>query len=260
MQLAKWSYYARSIPLMISGFSNWTSLPLALSTGRGRVVRLRDLTFFYRDAMDVWTIKETCLDDHYRLAGRRVREGGVIIDIGAGLGDFAIAAARQHPHTRVLAFEPFPASAALCRRNVQLNRTENVEVVESAVGRNRGAIGLDISSPESVQYSTASGLADSSALRVPTEGLGEMFAERGIARCDLLKLDCEGAEFEILLTLDRAILDRIDSISMEYHDGVTAASHADLVAALSQAGFTVSRVQNPVHANLGYIHADRKID
>ncbi len=259
MQLSKWHYYARSIPLMLRGISNWTSIPPALATGRGRVVRLGDLVFCYRDAMDVWTIKETCLDDHYRLAGRRVRDGGVVIDIGAGLGDFAIAAARRHPQARVLAFEPFPASADLCRRNVRLNRTANVHVIEAAVGQGNGAIGLDISSPESVQYSTASGAARQSTLQVKIQSLAEVFAEYAITRCDLLKLDCEGAEFEILLTLDRAILNQIDSISLEYHDGVTAAGHRELEIALASAGFVVTRVDNPVHASLGYIHADRNI-
>jgi len=259
MQLSKWHYYARSIPLMLRGIGNWTSIPPALATGRGRVVRLGDMTFCYRDAMDVWTIKETCLDDHYRLAGRRVRDGGVVIDIGAGLGDFAIAAARRHPQARVLAFEPFPASADLCRRNVRLNRTANVHVIEAAVGQGNGAIGLDISSPESVQYSTASGAARQSTLQVKIQSLAEVFAEYAITRCDLLKLDCEGAEFEILLTLDRAILNQIDSISLEYHDGVTAAGHRELEIALASAGFVVTRVDNPVHASLGYIHADRNI-
>ncbi|MEI7644942.1 MAG: FkbM family methyltransferase [Chloroflexales bacterium] len=257
MQLSKWRYYARAIPLMLRGISNWTSIPPALATGRGRVLRLGDLVFCYRDAMDVWTIKETCLDDHYRLAARRVRAGGVVIDIGAGLGDFAIAAARRHPQARVLAFEPFPASADLCRRNVRLNHLANVQVIEAAVGRGGGAIDLDISSPESVQYSTVSGAAGQSTLRVQTQSLAEVFAEYAVARCDLLKLDCEGAEFEILLALDRAILDRIDSISLEYHDGVTAAGHRELEAGLTGAGFAVTRVANPVHANLGYLHADR---
>jgi FkbM family methyltransferase len=257
MQFSKWSYYAGSIPLMLNGFRNWTSVPLALTTGRGKIVRLTDLAFFYRDTMDVWTIKETCLNDYYRLRDRPVRPNGVLIDIGAGLGDFAIMAAHMHPGAQVLAFEPFPASADLCRRNVRLNQTTNVEVIEAAVGLGKGSIGLDISSAESVQYSTASEQAANSSLQVQIESLGQIFAERAIDRCDLLKLDCEGAEFEILLTLNRDILDRIDHISMEYHNGVTTMSHADLEAALSAAGFTVTRVPSPVHQHLGYIYADR---
>jgi hypothetical protein len=102
-----------------------------------------------------------------------------------------------------------------------------------------------------------SGSATQSALLVKTQSLAEVFEEHAVKRCDMLKLDCEGAEFEILLTLDRAILERIDSISMEYHDGVTSAGHRDLEVALTGAGFVVNRVANPVHANLGYIHADR---
>jgi hypothetical protein len=38
-----------------------------------------------------------------------------------------------------------------------------------------------------------------------------------IDRCALLKLDCEGAEFEILEALPSALASRIDQIAMEYH-------------------------------------------
>lgn len=266
MSLAKWSYYGRSVPLMIGGIRNWTSIVPALLTKQGRVVRLKNLQLFYRDAMDVWTIKETCLDDHYRIAGRTIRPRGTVIDIGAGLGDFSIAVASAYPGTRVLAFEPFPESAALCRRNVRLNHADTVSVLEHAVGERGGTVKLDISARESVQHSTAresvqhstaSGAKEGKALSVATQPLAEVFAEHAIEWCDLLKLDCEGAEFEILLSLDPAIFARIGAISLEYHDGVTGHSHQDLVAVLEQAGFKVDRIANPVHNHLGFLHATR---
>jgi hypothetical protein len=42
-------------------------------------------------------------------------------------------------------------------------------------------------------------------------------------------MDCEGAEYEIIFSLTQSILQRIGAVTMEYHDGVTAYSHQDLV-------------------------------
>ena len=256
MRFAKWRYYARSLWLMLFTMKNWTSIAPALLTKRGRILRLAELQFFYRDAMDVWTIKETCLDDCYRTAERSVAPGGVVLDIGAGLGDYAIMLAKRFPQARVLAFEPFPASAALCQRNVALNHVTNVTLIECAVGGSSGTARLDISSPESVQYSTVSGPGNSTVV-VQKRTLAEVFAEHGIERCALLKLDCEGAEFEILLTLELPLFARIAAISLEYHDGVTGYHHTELALLLQRAGYTLTQVTNPVHAHLGYLYAYR---
>jgi FkbM family methyltransferase len=258
MRLSKWAYYARSIPLLLGGVKNWTSVPIALlGGGRGRIVRLADLSFLYRDAMDVWAIKETCLDDHYRVAGLALRPGDVVIDIGGGLGDFAIMVGRRHPQARVLAFEPFPESAALFRRNLALNGAPNVTLVEQAVAGGDGALSLDVSAKASVQHSTVRAPAEGATIAVATRSLAAIFAEHAVERCAMLKLDCEGAEFDILLSLDQGLLARIDRISMEYHDAATAFSHRDLEAFLGRAGFTLRRVASPVHADLGYLYAQR---
>lgn len=257
MRMSKWAYYLRAIPRLLGGVKNWTSVPIALLSGRGRVVRLADLAFFYRDAMDVWAIKETCLDDHYRVADLAPGPGEVVIDIGGGLGDFALMVGRRHPQARVLAFEPFPESAALFRRNQALNGVPNVTLVERAVAAEDGELSLNISAKASVQHSTAGGPAEGATIAVATRSLAAVFAEHNVGRCAMLKLDCEGAEFEILLTLDPAALARVDRISLEYHDGVTAHSHRDLIAHLERAGFTVRRAASPVHGHLGYLYARR---
>lgn len=257
MRLSRWTYYGRSIPLMLAGITNWSSIPIALATRRGRLLRLKDLQFFYRDAMDVWTIKETCLDDHYRLGAAAIRPQGLVIDIGAGIGDFAIMAARRHPQARVLAFEPFPESAALLRRNLQLNQVDQVHLFAEAVGASDGYASLDTSSRSSVQHNTVRVAAGDGTMAVTRRSLAEIIDRYAIDRCDLLKLDCEGAEFEILLSLDQALLARIDRISLEYHDRATSYAHPALINLLEQAGFCCERVANPVHDDLGFLYATR---
>ena len=45
----------------------------------------------------------------------------------------------------------------------------------------------------------------------------QIFTDHAIAQCDWLKLDCEGAEYEILYQAPPEIFERITAISLETH-------------------------------------------
>jgi len=72
---------------------------------------------------------------------------------------------------------------------------------------------------------------------------------------DLLKLDCEGAEYPILLATKPETLKAIRRIVMEYHDLDARQNHRVLKAYLENAGFQVRLRGNPVHQELGYLYA-----
>ena len=73
----------------------------------------------------------------------------------------------------------------------------------------------------------------------------------------MLKLDCEGAEYNILFGAPDETLKRIRRIVMEYHDSLTSHTHRDLVKFLSEKGFHVQVTPNYVHDDLGYLYASR---
>jgi hypothetical protein len=79
----------------------------------------------------------------------------------------------------------------------------------------------------------------------------------GIRQVDLVKLDCEGAEYEILFNLPPVYFPRIRRIVLEYHDNVTAYTHLDLAAFLKEQGYRVKVTPNVVHNYLGYLSAER---
>ena len=279
MKLSTAAYYARSIPKLLWHVSPRAKV-VALFARRKQseplIIRLRGsgLQFRVRTAMDVWIIKETCLDRDYEnlrnrvspteivdVPGRRkpismtLQDNWTIIDIGAGLGDFTAYAAQRSPNGRVLAYEPFPESFALLQQNVALNNLKNVEAQPYAIAAQPGSLALNIGMGEAVQHSTTQ--AGANAIEVQAIALQQVFDERGLDRCDFLKMDIEGGEYAILRGVDADLLKRVQRLALEYHDNTPAGQHDELVRLLQSHGFQVQVQPNPVHDYLGYLYATR---
>jgi len=261
MFFSRWFYYLSSIPTLLVGVRNWPSVVamfLGLPARRPLIIELRNgCRFKVRSAMDIWIIKETCLDRDYERCSVDIEDGWTILDIGAGLGDFAILVAREHPHSAVYAYEPFPESFVLFQENLTLNRISNVRAFPHAIGAQSGPMCLDTGPRAAVQHSTARASANSNeeAVQVLGTTLGRVFEDLGLQRCDFLKMDCEGAEYDILFNTSKEVLCKIKHIALEYHDGITAFSHADLVLFLEEKGLRVKTYPNPVHPELGFLYA-----
>ena len=257
----KYSYYLSSIFKLLTGVRE-PRLMLRLYLGHGgfgpHCVHLRrsGATFWVRGPMDMWSVKETFLDRMYEHFGTRVEDGWTIVDIGAAIGEFTIFAALDHPDNRVYGFEPFAESFALLQRNIASNRVTGIQVIPAAVSGESGYVTLDAAAGEPLKLrSHATRHIESSPVR--SFSLEDALAHCGIGTCDLLKLDCEGAEYEILMSAPPEVLDRIQRIVMEYHDGVTPHSHRDLQAFLQARGYVVRTQPNFVHAELGYMYCYR---
>lgn len=255
--LRRLGYYARSIPVALSGFANPLEIAYAVLRRRPFIARLRSGDrFAARTAMDAWVIKETCLDRDYERDGFAILDGWTVVDIGAGLGDFSVSVARRFPKGRVLAFEPFGESFALLQRNIALNEATNVVARRLAIGGAAGRTRLNLGTGVAVQHSTARADGAGAGETVDEIPLGAALDAVGVAGCDFLKLDCEGAEYAILRQAAAdGTLARIRRISMEYHDGVTDGSGAWLAEFLRQHGFAVALEANPAHNNIGFLRA-----
>jgi FkbM family methyltransferase len=251
-------YYLSSLPTLLRGFQDRVRTTFAFLAGRRPfTLTLRDGTrFLIRSAMDAWTVKETCLDAAYERACTRIQSDWTIVDVGAAFGDFAVSVARAHPRARVYAYEPFPESFALLCRNIALNQVSNVVPLQRGVSGAGGTLVLSLTGA-AVQHSAYAEAADDPARQITIESvsLEQMLAD--IPACDFLKIDCEGAEFDILLNASPFALAKIRNIALEYHDGFTPHTHQQLADFLRSHGFTVDCFPNPVHAHLGLMSARR---
>lgn len=142
-----------------------------------------------------------------------VPPGATVVDIGASLGSFSLLSAQSG--ARVWAFEPAPASFAILSQNIQLNGwRDRIAPSSRCVGGKAGKRDFFISqlSPLSSFYA-----GKGEKITVDCTTLADIFEEHQLARLDILKLDCEGAEYEILYCTPPQILEKIGEIRLEYH-------------------------------------------
>jgi FkbM family methyltransferase len=263
--LRKYTYYLSSVFKLFFSFHQPFSvarifLDRAQTSIKTIRLRRRNLQFKVRGAMDVWSIKETFLDRFYERYGFKIQPHWNVVDIGAGLGDYTIFAATAQPNSQVFAFEPFPESFALMYRNLELNSVQNARAFDQAIGTVSGEMMLDLTGGEPLQFQSSHqqvGTLEKS-LSVRALSLADAFTMIGIESCDLLKLDCEGAEYTILFDTPAPVLERVQRIVMEYHDNLVQYTHRDMDRFLSERGFYVETFSNPVHSYLGYLRATRK--
>lgn len=139
-----------------------------------------------------------------------------VAELGANVGYYAALAGASRPDLRYVAVEPHPVSAVMLRRNLLLNRIENVRVVEAAaVHDDRRVVKLSIpradhfAAPAGAFVGTASELNEVPAATLAVAAI----SFRDLAEdVDLVKLDVEGQEYQLLrsarevLMQNRAVL------------------------------------------------------
>lgn len=259
--LSRWIYYLSSIPTLLSKIRSRRAVLaafLGLPVRRPFPIRLADGTrFLVRNALDIWLVKENCLDRDYERGAVAIHDGWTVVDIGAGTGEFAVCVARRNPRSIVHAFEPLPESFSLLCENVRLNRISNVHTISRAVAGREGVVTLHAPTGMPGQHRTFCEKAPAGGIAAEATTLDRAFEELGIATCDFLKIDCEGAEYDILFSASDATLGRVRHIALEYHEGVTAHSHDELVRFLESKGFRARTRPNPAHREIGFLFASR---
>jgi FkbM family methyltransferase len=174
-------------------------------------------------------IRENFSDEQYRMLNVK---GKVVVDIGANVGDtamyFALKGAKH-----VYAFEPFPYSYGLLCKNIKANGFEGLitPVNEGCGGRPSY---LDI--PEDYESHGSSELKSfRKGRKVKVSSLSDV-VERFRIKDAVLKMDCEGCEYGIVLDSDGKTLGSFSEMAIEAHHG-----YLNLERKLRASGFTVER-------------------
>jgi len=229
--------HVRYIPLIISSIKNWPSFLL-------NYMGLRDSEEIYsfrsgvkiktREGIDAATIMVVFLKKDYGV----IPDNSIVVDIGANIGVFAIYAASTARNTTVYAFEPAKDSFDCLLRNVKLNGVERVVHpfnLGVSAKKEKRKLFLASLSPFHSLYSRS---INQEFISINCISLNDILEQNKIDRVDVLKVDCEGAEFEILRGLSDGNFRRIKEIRMEYHNQHDRRySVSELETFLEQKGF-----------------------
>jgi len=156
----------------------------------------------------------------------RIGKGDTVLDIGANVGLFSIWVALNVPSARIFAFEAARDNFLALAENVRINRFTGISAHHYAVtdGSSDHATlyrgfhgGIHSIRPEYRNWDPSIG-SPRKTEKVRTITLERIFRRFEVDHVDYMKLDCEGAEYEILFSASGPTLSRIRKIVGEYHD------------------------------------------
>ncbi len=209
------------------------------------MVRLRRL--FHRSKDDANLLKIHVPRDHYQyfcrigkgdflpgheshIVGRFTpKEGDTVIDIGAHIGRYTITSSKQVGKTgKVVAIEADPDNFQLLKRNIALNNLTNVLPLNYAVFSTRTRMKLYEQSA-SAKYNSlmlARAAKTKNYVEVNADTLDNILKLNEVNQVNWIKIDVEGAEFEVLKGSTETLSGENVSLFVEIHN-IEDPSHYD---------------------------------
>lgn len=156
----------------------------------------------------------------------------IVVDVGSNIGDsliyFALRGAKK-----IIGVEPFPKNFQLAKKNIQLNDfSDRVELLLGGLSSKTGFITIDPNYDSNVDSKLE---AFEYGISIPLFTLQSIVNNYNIPEGSILKVDCEGCEYDSILSAPEDALRRFSHIIIEYHFG-----YKDLKQKLENCGFRVS--------------------
>jgi FkbM family methyltransferase len=232
---------ARRLGICFTGTSRFRPPTWAILNGEPSTLSFPDDTELAHDVIEVW------LDDDYGL-GTIMRPVRTVLDIGANVGLFSLWASCHFPGARIHAYEPNPAIQSHLAAN--LRGLPNVTIWAEGVSDRPGWARLELNPGVSSRFAqtTTDPAGEIALVDLPT------VLERLGGQVDLMKLDCEGAEWAIFREAEAFATVR--EIRMEYHL-TEGRGLDDLKAAAHRLGFEITHLRERQGFGIAYLSNSR---
>lgn len=222
---------------------------MAARTGAGDEVEIRSAFGRFRTSQRDHTLLHPCFFEPLEsaIAARLIRPAATVLDIGANRGWYTVmAAALVGPAGRVLAVEPDDRMRRVLERNVALNEiASRVSVEAVAASHASGTVGW-ISAVEGSLSHMAGPAEDGSVTRKSAATLDELLNRHGIERPDFIKVDVEGAEFQVLSGCQFSRFEPLPVLMFEFQPEMIERSGDDpqrLLAMLWDEGYRILQIR-----------------
>jgi len=154
-----------------------------------------------------------------------------IVDIGANIGDSSIYFAINGA-SKVIGIEPFFKNFSLAKKNIlENNLSQKIEIIHAGCSDKSELIEIDPNYNSNVDSVTKNQI---NGEKVQLFTLDDIINNYSIPKNSILKLDCEGCEYESIISAKKETLEHFEYIFIEYHHG-----YIDLVKKLENSNFEV---------------------
>ncbi|PIZ52014.1 hypothetical protein COY27_01515 [Candidatus Woesearchaeota archaeon CG_4_10_14_0_2_um_filter_33_13] len=241
MKFSAMVHQLRVLTYIIIKIKNWPEFLYAhlRKSKRLMVVTLRGgLKVLVRPYMsDVTMLMETWGMEDYTPPGFKIRSTDIVFDIGGHIGSFSMYAAIKATKGKVYSFEPLPENYQIFKSNIEQNKLSNIHLEQKAVSDKGGVGQLFLCKGTHSGSSSLFYRNTKDTVSIKRITLTDFFEKYKISKVDFMKIDCEGAEYDILFSLPKKQLSKIKRISMEYHDTINHHTHRELIHFFKNNGF-----------------------
>jgi FkbM family methyltransferase len=201
-----------ALKLMVDAVILYRLMKFVRFPNRTRRVRVKPgVTLIYRlERGDLASVREVWEEEMYVVPHDIT--GETVVDLGGNIGMATLFFARRLGAGRLIVVEPLPANVELLERNLAVNGIE-ATIVQAAICATDGTARFSTD-----RASNLNSLADE-GIEVRVVSMGSLLA--GLERVAVVKVDIEGAERETLLEASTGWLDRVATLVMELHPGVS---------------------------------------
>lgn len=145
----------------------------------------------------------------------------IVIDIGSHIGITSLMVAKKGAKI-IYAFEPNNFNFEILQYNVKVNGFQDkIHCIKKGVGKPNKKVKLYIHPSMSGTHSTyltQKGLTIDNYEEIEIISIKDVFKNYNIEHCSLLKMDCEGSEEDIIMDFDDELANKINQISLEFHN------------------------------------------
>ncbi len=195
------TYY---LSLVLNGVNDFYQFKFHFKTGHELLIKRFMSTYIFTELF-IQKCYDEALESLHSSSPR-------LLEVGGNTGMFSLRTKLLYPNARIVSYEPEPSNYHVFRDLIQSNHLEDIELRQEALGTRNGKIHLNINNKNHGGHSIVDDFGGQS-VEVALSSFNELIIQE--KPFDLVKLDCEGAEEQILLGLHPTITNKIQKIIFE---------------------------------------------
>lgn len=195
--------------------------------------------FFRKDTVDEEVIAHSFDRDIFfqSIPDFNSASASLIIDVGAHIGTFSMTASKLDSAIKILAIEASSDNYKLLRKNIKINNLEDSILPQHYALSDRIGTEILYKGKENWGY-TITKRDSKNTENVRSTTLEELFRENQIDHCDLIKFNCEGAEFKAILSTPYEVINKVGMMLILIHEDLeNRFNRSDIYRYLNKNGF-----------------------